>query len=253
MREVLVSSSGRAVCLFLPCDIWWLIVGPCSGCEQQNGLCRRFRADSLTNLKKQGEFAIGRPYGSVAQWSECSHGVRGALGSSPGLSMLFFLLCDIGGSLWVLFRAASNKGTVSSVPAWFPADSGTNLIKQGQIVTGRTYGSVARWSVLKRSARGRGFESRSGHVLLPPQNYRKTSTFDARYCVDIDWIDFKDTSKFLRHLHQFQSHISRTTTKPTKWTVRPATKDLWAQRRLRSAWAQPSLISVFAVRFIGSS
>ena len=30
----------------------------------------------------------------------------------------------------------SSKGTVSSVPAWFRADSGTNLIKQGEIVMG---------------------------------------------------------------------------------------------------------------------
>ena len=30
-------------------------------------------------------------------------------------------------------RAA--KGTVSSVPAWFRADSETNLFKQGEIVT----------------------------------------------------------------------------------------------------------------------
>ena len=35
LREVLGSSRGRAVCFFLPCDIWWLSVGPCSGCEQQ--------------------------------------------------------------------------------------------------------------------------------------------------------------------------------------------------------------------------
>ena len=35
MREVLNSIPGRAMCFFLPCDIWWLSVGPCSGCEQQ--------------------------------------------------------------------------------------------------------------------------------------------------------------------------------------------------------------------------
>ena len=35
LREVLGSSPGRAMCFFLPCDIWWLSVGPCSGCEQQ--------------------------------------------------------------------------------------------------------------------------------------------------------------------------------------------------------------------------
>ena len=51
-----------------------------------------------------------------------------------------------GGSVWVHARAASSKGTVSSVPAWFRADSGTNLIKQGEIVTGRPCGSVAQWS-----------------------------------------------------------------------------------------------------------
>ena len=51
-----------------------------------------------------------------------------------------------GGSVWVRARAASSKGTVSSVPAWYRADSGTNLIKQGEIVTGRLCGSVAQWS-----------------------------------------------------------------------------------------------------------
>ena len=38
--------------------------------------------------------------------------------------------------MWVRARAASSKETVSSVLAWFRADSGTNLIKQGEIVTG---------------------------------------------------------------------------------------------------------------------
>ena len=79
---------------------------------------------------------------SVAQWSECSHGLREVLGSSPGRAMCFFLPCDIGGSVWVRARAASSKGTVSSVPAWFREDSGTNLIKQGEIVIGRPCGSV---------------------------------------------------------------------------------------------------------------
>ena len=62
----------------------------------------------------------------------------------------------------------------------------------------------------------------SSPVTYTPQNNRITITFDARYCVDIDWIDFKDTSTFLRHLHQFQSHMSISTTKPTKWIVRQA-------------------------------
>ena len=45
--------------------------------------------------------------------------------------------------MWVRARAASSKGTISLVPAWFRADSGTNLIKQGEIVAGRLCGSVA--------------------------------------------------------------------------------------------------------------
>ena len=65
--------------------------------------------------------------------------------------------------MWVRARAASSKGTVSSVPARFQADSGTNLFKQGEIVAGRPCGSVAKLArVLAR------FESRSGHVLFPP-------------------------------------------------------------------------------------
>ena len=59
-----------------------------------------------------------------------------------------------GGSVWVRARAASSKGTVSSVPAWFRADSGTNLIKQGEIVTGRPCGSVAQWSECSHGVRG---------------------------------------------------------------------------------------------------
>ena len=54
-----------------------------------------FRADSRTNLIKQGKIAIGRPNGSVAQWSECSHDLQEVLSSSPGRAMCFFLPCDI--------------------------------------------------------------------------------------------------------------------------------------------------------------
>ena len=43
-----------------------------------------FRADSGTNLFKQGENVKGRPCGSVAQLAECLHGKREALGSNPG-------------------------------------------------------------------------------------------------------------------------------------------------------------------------
>ena len=48
-----------------------------------------FRADSGTNLIKQGENVKGRPCGSVAQLAECSHGKREALGSSPGRATIF--------------------------------------------------------------------------------------------------------------------------------------------------------------------
>ena len=32
----------------------------------------------------------GRPFGSVAQWTGCSHGLQEVLGSSPGRAMCFF-------------------------------------------------------------------------------------------------------------------------------------------------------------------
>ena len=48
-----------------------------------------FQADSGMNLIKQGEIVTGRPCDSVAQWSECSHGMREVLGSSPGRAMCF--------------------------------------------------------------------------------------------------------------------------------------------------------------------
>ena len=48
-----------------------------------------FRADSGTNLIKQGENVKGRPSGSVAQLAECSHGKREVLSSSPGRATIF--------------------------------------------------------------------------------------------------------------------------------------------------------------------
>ena len=45
-------------------------------------------------LIQQEEIVTGRPCGSVAQWSECSHGMRKVLGSSPGRAVCFFLPCD---------------------------------------------------------------------------------------------------------------------------------------------------------------
>ena len=60
-----------------------------------------FRADSGTNLFKQGENVKGRPSGSVAQLAECSHGKREALGSSPGRATIFSSPVTFGGSVWV--------------------------------------------------------------------------------------------------------------------------------------------------------
>ena len=54
-----------------------------------------FRVDSGTNLIKQGEIVTGRPCGSVAQWSECSHGMREVLGSSPVLIQLSFVVSKL--------------------------------------------------------------------------------------------------------------------------------------------------------------
>ena len=62
------------------------------------------------------------------------YGMREVLDSSPGRAMCFFIPCDIWWPVRVRARAASSKGTVSSVPARLRADSGTNLFKQGEIV-----------------------------------------------------------------------------------------------------------------------
>ena len=80
-------------------------------------------------------FVTGRPCGSVAQWSECAHGMQEVLGSSPD-SVSLFSPVTFGGSVWVRARAASSKWTVSSVPAWFREDSGTNLIMQRLVGSG---------------------------------------------------------------------------------------------------------------------
>ena len=68
--------------------------------------------------------------------------------------VLFSSPVTFGGSVWVHAWAASSKGIVSSVPAWFRADSGTNLIKQGEIVTGRPCGPIAQWSEYSHGLRG---------------------------------------------------------------------------------------------------
>ena len=76
----------------------------------------------------------------MARWLsrlECSRGMQEVLVSSPGRAMCFLPSpppppppVTFGGSVWVRAQAASSKGTVSSVPARFRADSGTNLFKQ---------------------------------------------------------------------------------------------------------------------------
>ena len=66
-------------------------------------------------------------------------------------------------------RAASSKGTDSSVRAWFRADSGTNLIKQGNCHRSTVWLGSSVVRVLARYARRPGFESRSGRVPFPPE------------------------------------------------------------------------------------
>ena len=80
-------------------------MGPCSG----------------TNLIKQGEIVTGRPCGSVAQWSECSHGMREVLGSSPGRAVCFFLPCDICLSLSCL-KTLMFKNIVNFKPSFLRSD-----------------------------------------------------------------------------------------------------------------------------------
>ena len=53
-----------------------------------------FRAYSSTNLIKQEEVVTGRPCGWVAQWTECSHGMREVLGFNPGRAMCFSFPCE---------------------------------------------------------------------------------------------------------------------------------------------------------------
>ena len=43
----------------------------------------------------------GQPCGTAAQWAECSHGKREALGLSPGLATIFTSPWTFGGSVWV--------------------------------------------------------------------------------------------------------------------------------------------------------
>ena len=73
----------------------WVRAWAASSKETVSSVPAPFQASSGTNLIKQGEIVTGRPCGLVAWWSECSHGMREVLGSSPGRqAMCFFLPCD---------------------------------------------------------------------------------------------------------------------------------------------------------------
>ena len=108
-----------------------------------NGFLTRVSESRFISPKKGNWFysVAGWPCGSVAQlarvlaWSARGPGFEFRSGH-----VLFFSPVTFGGSVWVRARAASSKGTVSSVPARFRADSGTNLFKQGEIVAGRPCG-----------------------------------------------------------------------------------------------------------------
>ena len=97
-------------------------MGPCLGCEKQrdclvvSGMVpSRFGDES----NYAGEIIAGRPCGSVAQWSECSHGMREVRVRVPVGPCAFSSPVTFGGSVWVRAQAASSKETDSSVPAWF--------------------------------------------------------------------------------------------------------------------------------------
>ena len=70
--------------------------------------------------------------------------MREALGSSPDQAEFFFRPVTFGDPVSVCAPAAGSKRTVSLVPAWFPADSVTNLIKRRENVTCRPCGSTAQ-------------------------------------------------------------------------------------------------------------
>ena len=117
------SRSGHD--FFLPCDIWWLSVGSRLGQRASKCACLvvppLFRADSGTNLIKQGENVKGRPCGSVAQLAECSHGKREALGSSPGRATIFSSPVTFGGQCGFAARATSIKMCMSRCSSVVPS------------------------------------------------------------------------------------------------------------------------------------
>ena len=79
----------------------------------------------------------GWPCGSVAQLAECSHGKREALGSSPGRATIFSSPVTFWFSVGSRLGQRASKSACFVVPPLFRADSGTNLIKQGENIKGR--------------------------------------------------------------------------------------------------------------------
>ena len=102
-----------------------------------------------------------------------------------------------GGSVWVHALAASSKGTVSSVPAWFRADSGTNLIKHGEIVTGQLCGSVAQWSECLQGMR-KVLGSSPGRAMCYCAFFSPV-TFGGSVWVHIRAVSSKGTVRWFRH------------------------------------------------------
>ena len=124
--------ESRSMCFFLPCDIWWPIwvhARAASSKGTVSSVPAWFRADSGTNLIKQGEIVTGRPCGLVAQWSECSHGVREVLDSSPGDAMCSFLPCDMCITHAKLAPVEPQTNVRSDAKVWYPP----NMNFQGQI------------------------------------------------------------------------------------------------------------------------
>ena len=116
-----------------------------------------FRADLRTTLIKQGKIVTGRPWLGSSVVRVLSLYTRGPGFESPVMPCANFSPATFGGSVWVCARAVSSKGTVSSVPALFQADSRTYLIKLG----GNCHMSIV-WlgssvvRVVARYARGHG-------------------------------------------------------------------------------------------------
>ena len=94
------SRSGHD--FFLPCDIWWLSVGSRLGQRASKSACfvvpPLFRADSGTNLIKQGENIKGRP---LAQKLSCLTDSERPWVRVPVGPRFFSSPVTFGGSVWV--------------------------------------------------------------------------------------------------------------------------------------------------------